>query len=100
MTNSQNQNEKHEPIILRPSKTTVAKSLASAISRELEKNDVVCAQAIGVQAINQTVKAICIAGGFLGQKGKSINVRLGFIDVIVADRDDAITAVKFTLTTV
>jgi stage V sporulation protein SpoVS len=89
-----------EPVLLRPSKSTNSKSLASAISRELEKKDSVCAQAIGVQAVNQTVKAICIAGGFLGQKGKSINIRLGFVDVHVADRDDDITAILFRLTTV
>ncbi len=92
--------EKVEQVILRPSKSTNAKSLASAISREMEKHGVVCAQAIGVQAVNQTVKAICIAGGFMGQKGSSINVRLGFVDVHVADREDDITGIKFTLTTV
>lgn len=92
--------EKVEQVILRPSKSTNAKSLASAMARELEKNPEVIAQAIGVQAVNQTVKAICIAGGFLGQKGKSINVRCGFFDVHVADREDDITAIRFQLTAV
>jgi stage V sporulation protein SpoVS len=95
----------HEEVILKVKKTSPTKSLGSAIARELEKNPTVTCRAIGVQAVNQTVKGIAIAGGFLGQKGLSINVRIGFQTVHAPDDGsfhaegdpvkDEITAINF-----
>lgn len=89
-------------VILRPSKTTNPKSLASAIAKELEKEankKGIIIQAIGVGAVNQAVKALAIAGGFLGQRGQRIKCYTGFYDVTVKDRldDDKITAIRFLL---
>jgi stage V sporulation protein SpoVS len=92
MSNEQN------VVVLRPSKGTNTKSLASAMARELEKQDTIYARAIGVQAISQTVKAVAVAGGFVGQRGRHINMRVGFEDVEVADKEEKITAILFTLT--
>ncbi len=73
-----------------------AKSVGSAIAREIEKNSTVKLRAIGVQAVNQAVKGLAIASGFLGQKGKTLWFRCGFDDVIVADKPDKkITAMMF-----
>jgi stage V sporulation protein S len=90
-------NEKE--IVLKASKTSNTKSLGSAISRELVKSKEIQVRAIGVQAVNQAVKAIAIAGGFVGQQGRVINVRIGFNNVAVSDRlkDDQITAIVFIL---
>jgi len=81
--------------ILRVAKTSNSKSLASAVARELEKNSSVSVRAIGVQAINQAVKGIAIAGGFLGQKGKSIVVRIGFTNINMTEEQRVISAVNF-----
>lgn len=86
-------------VVLKVSKTSNSKSLASAIAHEIVKEDVsVHLRAIGVQAITQAVKAIAISGGFLGQQGYSVYSRIGFTEVSVQDHDvDKITAVKFIL---
>jgi stage V sporulation protein SpoVS len=90
-------------VVLKASKTSNTKSLGSAVARELIKNyasDVeVQIRAIGVQAVNQAVKAIAIAGGFTGQQGRTIDVRIGFHNVSVVDRleSEQITAMVFLL---
>lgn len=75
-------------------KDTNTKTLGSAIARELERRDKVRIRAIGVQAINQANKGIAIAGGFTGQRGKAINVRIGWENVTVEDNRD-VSALKY-----
>ncbi len=90
-------------IVLKASKNSNTKSLGSAIARELIKNYAsdteVQVRAIGVQAVNQAVKAIAIAGGFTGQQGRVVNSRIGFNNVAVVDREEGeqITAMVFIL---
>ncbi len=82
--------------MLRVAKSTNAKSLGSAIANEFEKFDTIVLRAIGVQAVNQTVKAIAIANGFLGQRGSIIHTVIGFQNVVVEDRaDTTVTALNF-----
>lgn len=83
--------------VLWASKSSNTKALGSAISRELEKRDKLDVRAIGVSAVNQATKAISVAGGFLGQKGKSVTARIGFVDVTVPNRDKPISAINWRL---
>jgi stage V sporulation protein SpoVS len=82
--------------VMRVSQSTNAKSLGSAIARELEENRKVVVRAIGVDAINQACKGIIIANSFVGQRGKYIVQRSGFLNVKVEDIDkDHITAIDW-----
>lgn len=86
---------------MRVGQKTNAKSLGSAIARELEsgKSSMVVLTAIGLPAINQACKGIIIANSFVGQRGKYISTRLGFSNVPVKDVDkDTITAIDFFCT--
>jgi len=74
-----------------------SKSVGSAIAREVMKHGTVEVRAIGVSAVNQAVKAIAIAGGFVGQKGRTLWNRPGFDDVKVDDKPEKITAIRFTV---
>lgn len=83
--------------IMRVSKTTNPKSLASAIARELQNSKQIIVRAVGLPAVNQAVKGIIIANSFVGQRGKYIIVRLGFSNVAVNDDKDTkeITSIDF-----
>lgn len=84
-----------EPKILRASGSTNSKKLASAISNELYVNESVAIRSIGVQAMNQTVKAIAIAGRYTGAKGFMIGVAIAF-ENIIGTQDKEISAIRFT----
>lgn len=97
--------ESNGQIFMKAAKTTNAKSLGSAIAHELIKlaaskaeSKTIKVRAIGVQAVNQAVKAIAIANGFVGQQGMRIKAYIGFINVDVQDRKiDKITGIIYTL---
>lgn len=83
--------------IMRVSKTTNPKSLASAIARELQSSKQIIVRAVGLPAVNQAAKGIIIANSFVGQRGKYIIVRLGFSNVSVNEEDNTkeITSIDF-----
>jgi stage V sporulation protein SpoVS len=79
---------------MRVAGSTNAKELAIAIFSEFNNFKCITLTAIGLQSINQTVKAIAIAGGLCGQKAKTINTRIGFTEVSISG--DMRTAIIFT----
>lgn len=70
------------------------KKVGSAIARELEASSKVFVRAIGIIAVNQAVKAIAVANGFAGQRGKQIISVFGFEDVFVQDRGKNISSLN------
>ena len=54
--------------------------VAGAIANVLRETDVVEVQTIGAGALNQGVKAIAIARGFMAPSGKNIVVTPTFVD--------------------
>lgn len=93
-----------KPVIFPVKSGTNDKALGSAIGHELEKRHEVIVRAIGVQAVNQAVKAIAIAGGFVGSRGRQLLTRIGFETVTLTDREDPTkvnqtTAISFFCTT-
>jgi len=95
-----NNNSSHSnngALVMRVSKKTNGKSLASAISRELENSEShqVIVRAIGLPAITQACKGIIIAGSFAGQRGKYIITRMGFSNMKINDEEKEITAFDF-----
>ncbi len=55
-----------------------AKSLAKTIARALDGDDKVKMRAIGAAAVNQAMKGIAIARGYVAQRGQDLVCRPGF----------------------
>lgn len=70
-------------------------SVAGAIAGLLREDKLCELQAIGAGAINQTVKAIAIARGFLAPSGIQIVSTPSFQDVII--RGEERTAIRFKI---
>lgn len=87
----------NEPKVMKVSKGTNPKSLASAIARELKENGSVIVRAVGLPSVNQACKGIIIANSFVGQRGKYISTRIGFanINVEAEGENKEITGIDF-----
>ena len=68
-------------------------SVAGAIAGMLKENGKVELQAIGAGAVNQAVKAIAIARGFVAPSGKDLICIPAFAEVQVENEDR--TGIKF-----
>lgn len=73
--------------ILRVSATSSPTSLAAAISHAVYDGKQVTLRCIGAGPVNQGVKAVAIAQGFVGQRGITLSMRPGFTTVKMADGD-------------
>ncbi len=54
--------------------------VAGALANVLRENDIVEVQTIGAGALNQGIKAIAIARGFMAPSGKNIHCTPTFVD--------------------
>ena len=79
--------------ILKVSSKSNPNSVAGALANILKERDTVEIQAIGAGAINQTVKAIAIARGFVAPLGIDLITIPAFATVVVEDQDR--TGMKF-----
>jgi len=71
------------------------KSVAGAIAAVVEKSGETELIAIGAGAVNQAVKSIAIARGYLAPKGVELNSVIAFSKVEVSDVEK--TAMRFIL---
>lgn len=71
-------------------------SLASAIAHALYQNNDVTLRAIGAGAINQAMKAVAIARGFVGPRGIDLALVPGFADA-VGSQGDSLSAMTFRI---
>lgn len=93
----QNVNEtKDEDKFLRVSAGSNAQSVGSAIAHALYEKPQVYLRAVGASAVNQAVKAIAIASGYVAPRGLNLSCRPGF--TTVDSRDGQISAIVFTIT--
>lgn len=76
-----------EDTVLRVSAGSSAPALAAAIAHAVYANKKVVLRAIGAGAVNQSVKAVAIAQGYVGQRGITLAVRPGFVTVKMPDGD-------------
>lgn len=67
--------------ILKVSSTSRCSSLAGAIANTVRLQDRVELQAVGAGAVNQALKAIAIARGYLAPSGKNLICIPSFIDI-------------------
>lgn len=71
-------------------------SVASAIAHAIYDQREVKLRAVGAGAVNQAVKAICIARGYVAPRGMDLITTPGFITI--ESRDGDITAIVFAIT--
>ena len=90
-------NEKeNEEKFLRVSAGSNAQSVGSAIAHALYEAPQVKLRAVGASAVNQAVKAIAIARGYVAPRGLDLTCKPGF--ATVESRDGSISAIVFTIT--
>lgn len=88
-------NETEDKDILRAGAGSNAQSLGSAIAHALYDAPQVKVRAVGASAVNQAVKAIAIARGYVAPRGLDLTCRPGF--ATVDSRDGKISAIVFTI---
>lgn len=80
-------------IVFRVRAISVPTSLASAIAHGIYDGKDVYVRAIGAGAVNQAIKAITIAQGYVASRGMVLSFRPGFVTV---NRDgEEVTAMQF-----
>lgn len=82
---------------LRVAARTPTAELASAISHAVYDGKRVILRAIGAGAVNQAVKAMVVAQGYVAQRGLTLVNRPGFVSVQMDD--DERTAIVFHIFT-
>jgi stage V sporulation protein S len=86
---------KEEENFLRVSAGSNAQSVGSAIAHALYETPQIKLRAVGASAVNQAVKAMAIARGYVAPRGLDLTCRPGF--TTVDSRDGAISAIVFTI---
>lgn len=94
---SENQSAKvnHSPQLLQVASSSTPSSVAGAIAGMIREKNVCELQAIGAGAVNQSVKAIAIARGYMAPSGIDLVCVPAFVDVKINNEDR--TAIKFLI---
>ena len=80
---------------LKVSAQSKTKALAGALAAVVRSEGVVELQAIGAGAVNQAIKAIAVARGYVAPNGINLIVIPSFVEITVNDEER--TAIKFTV---
>ena len=80
---------------LKMSANTKPGAAAGAIAGILRREKALEIQAIGAAAVNQTVKAIAVARGFVAANGLDLTCRPAFVEFAREDKET--TAIKITV---
>jgi stage V sporulation protein S len=72
-----------------------ARSRTAAVAGVLRENQRAEVQAIGAGAVNQAVKALIIAKGYMADEGVDISCSPSFVEVIIDDQER--TAVRLVV---
>lgn len=78
--------------VLKVSTKSSPNSVAGALAAIIKEKNIVEIQAVGAGAINQAVKAIAIARGFIAPSGKDIICIPAFTDILIDGEER--TAIK------
>jgi stage V sporulation protein S len=79
--------------VLKVSAKSSPNSVAGALTGVFKESGIVEIQAIGAAAINQAVKAIAIARGFVAPSGIDLICVPAFVDIVIEGEDR--TGIKF-----
>lgn len=83
-----------EPLLKVKSSSSAA-NLAAAIANNVYEGHEVTLRAIGAAAVNQAMKAVAIANGYVGPRGYRLYALPGFTTVVM--EDGAISAMTFKI---
>lgn len=86
----------NEESFLRVSAGSNPQSVASAIAHAVYENRQVKLRAVGAGAVNQAVKAIAIARGYVAPRGLDLTCKPGF--TTITSHDGEISAIMFAIT--
>lgn len=81
--------------ILKVSSKSNPNSVAGALANVFREKGVVEIQAVGAGALNQAIKAVAIARGFIAPSGKNLVCIPGFQDISIAGEEK--TAIKLII---
>lgn len=81
--------------LLKVSAKSNPSSVAGALASTLRRGEPVDIQTIGAGALNQAVKAVIIARGFLAPNGIELNMKPAFVDLVVEGNER--TAIKLQI---
>lgn len=81
--------------VLKVSATSNAKSLAGAIAALMRQNGRAEMQAVGAASVNQAIKAIAIARGYVAPNGIDLVVIPAFSEITIEGEER--TAIKFAV---
>ena len=84
-----------EDSFLRVSASSNPQSVASAIAHAIYDQRHVKVRAVGAGAVNQAVKAMAIARGYVGPRGLDLTFKPGF--ATIESRDGEISAIVFAI---
>jgi stage V sporulation protein S len=85
-----------EEQFLRVSANSNPQSVASAIAHAIYEHRQVKLRAVGAGAVNQAVKSIAIARGYVAPRGLDLTDKPGF--TTIDSRDGSISAIIFSIT--
>lgn len=77
--------ENEKEIVLRVSGGSSHKALAGAIVKNWEEGKSISVTSIGAGALNQAVKGVAIARGYMASRGKDLMCRPGFLEVMIEE---------------
>ncbi len=81
--------------IIKVSSKSKPSSVAGALANCFRNKSVIEVQAIGAGAINQTIKAVAIARGYVAPMGKDLIIVPSFCDILIDNQER--TAIKITI---
>lgn len=77
----------HNDVLLRVKNSSPPAQLASAISHAVYDGKQVTLRCIGAASVNQAIKGIAIARGYVAQRGLDMSCRPGFTTVPMSEGD-------------
>lgn len=88
-------NTNHNEVLLKVKSSSSATNLAAAIANNAYAHENIILRAIGAAAVNQSMKAIAIANGYVAPRGMRLLTLPGFTTVSMPDGD--ISALTFRI---
>lgn len=84
--------------VIRVSSGSDVQAVAGSIAHSFKDKNEIVMRVVGAAAVNQAVKAIAIARGYVAPTGRDMVCRIGFTNVQGRDSGSQISAIVFRLT--
>ena len=87
----------HDDDVIRVSSGSDVQGVAGSIANSFRDKNEITIRVVGAAAVNQAVKAIAIARGYVAPTGRDVVCRIGFTNVQGRDSGSQISAIVFRL---